>query len=116
MNLDYYLIGERIRKRRKEKNLTQEALAEAVNVGTTHISHIETGNSIPSLKVFSDIIRILETSSDDILGGNLGIGDTIKNLDEQIAADLSDCSAKELEFLAELLHTAKIALRKHKIL
>ena len=50
-------LGERIRERRMELRLSQEALAELCNVGTTHISHIETGNCIPSLKVFIAILN-----------------------------------------------------------
>ena len=49
--IDYKSIGTRIRAVRQEKKLTQEQLAEAVGVGVTHISHIETGNSVPSLQV-----------------------------------------------------------------
>ena len=36
-------LGKRIREKRLSQNLTQEALAEKADVGTTHISHIETG-------------------------------------------------------------------------
>ena len=45
--IDYKTVGLRIRAVRLEKKLTQEKLAEAAGVGVTHISHIETGNSIP---------------------------------------------------------------------
>lgn len=52
--VDYKTLGSRIRAVRLEKKMTQEQLAEAVGVGVTHISHIETGNSIPSLQVMLD--------------------------------------------------------------
>ena len=55
--IDYKSIGARIRTVRLAKKLTQEQLAEAAGVGVTHISHIETGNSIPSLQVLVDIIN-----------------------------------------------------------
>ena len=57
----------RIRTLQKERKMTQEQLAEAAGVGVTHISHIETGNSIPSLKVVIDIINTLECSADELL-------------------------------------------------
>ena len=47
--LDYKDIGGRIRAVRMERKISQERLAEKVDVGTSHISHIETGKSIPSL-------------------------------------------------------------------
>ena len=55
--IDYKDVGTRIRSVRKAREITQEQLAEAVGVGVTHISHIETGNSIPSLQVMIDIIN-----------------------------------------------------------
>lgn len=47
--MDYYAIGQRVRKFRKSQNLSQEQLAELVNISTTHMSHIETGNTKLSL-------------------------------------------------------------------
>ena len=44
--IDYKTIGNRIRERRIRIGFSQEKLAEMCNVGTTHISHIETGNCI----------------------------------------------------------------------
>ena len=47
--MDYYKIGQKIRKIRKAHGLSQEELAEKVNISTTHMSHIETGNTKLSL-------------------------------------------------------------------
>ncbi len=65
--MDYYAIGQRIRKFRKAQNLSQEALAEQANISTTHISHIETGNTKLSLQVFADLAAALHVSADDLL-------------------------------------------------
>ena len=46
--VDYADIGKRIRACRLAKGMTQEQLANEVGVVVTHISHIETGNSVPS--------------------------------------------------------------------
>ena len=48
--VDYADIGKRIRACRLARGMTQEQLANEVGVVVTHISHIETGNSVPSLK------------------------------------------------------------------
>ena len=58
--MDYYKIGQKIRKIRKAHGLSQEELAEKVNISTTHMSHIETGNTKLSLPVFVDIAAVLE--------------------------------------------------------
>ena len=52
MQIDYNDIGRRIRAARMKKRVTQEQLAAAIDMGTTHISHIETANTVPSLKTF----------------------------------------------------------------
>ena len=46
MNIDYKAIGQRIRAKRKAKNMTQEKLAEAANLAPNHISNIETAYCI----------------------------------------------------------------------
>ena len=48
--VDYADIGKSIRACRLAKGMTQEQLANEVGVVVMHISHIETGNSVPSLK------------------------------------------------------------------
>ena len=70
--IDYKTVGLRIRAVRLEKKLTQEKLAEAAGVGVTHISHIETGNSIPSLQVTVDIVNALGCSMDELLCMEIG--------------------------------------------
>ena len=67
--VDYKDIGRRIRAVRIEKGMTQANLAEATGVGVTHISHVETGNGIPSLQTFLDIVNALNCSADELLFG-----------------------------------------------
>ena len=56
--MDYYAIGQRIRYYRKTQGLSQEQLAEKVDISTTHMSHIETGNTKLSLQVFCDFVKM----------------------------------------------------------
>jgi transcriptional regulator with XRE-family HTH domain len=66
-DLDYKKIGERIRKFRRASNITQEHLAEMVDISVTHMSHIETGNTKLSLPVCVKIAKALNISIDDII-------------------------------------------------
>lgn len=43
--MDYYEIGQRIRRFRKARGFSQEELAEKADISVTHMSHIETGNT-----------------------------------------------------------------------
>ncbi len=65
--MDYKDLGKRLKVERKKKNITQEQLAEMVDCSSAHISHIETGNTIPSVEMLITIINKLGISSDAIL-------------------------------------------------
>ena len=60
--MNYEEIGKRIREYRKLKNLSQEQLAEKINISTTHMSHIETGSTKLSLQVLVDIAKVLNNA------------------------------------------------------
>lgn len=45
MALDYSIIGERLKKARLAKNMTQENLAEQLDVSVAFLSRVERGHS-----------------------------------------------------------------------
>ena len=59
MNIDYKLIGERIKKTRKSQNITQELLAEKLNVSIGYVSQVERGITKISLDLLGAISSIL---------------------------------------------------------
>lgn len=59
-------IGERIRKARKQRDITQERLAEMVGVSTTYVGFIEQGQRMPSIKTADKIARILKIKLSDL--------------------------------------------------
>ena len=76
--MDYIQIGRRIRNIRKSKNMTQEKLAEIVDISLTHMSHIETGSTKLSLPVLADVYKRQASttpaiSSSPISGGEKAI-------------------------------------------
>jgi len=52
-------FAQRLRTLRKEKNVTQEKLAELINKSTEHISFLERGERSPSFEVILDIAEAL---------------------------------------------------------
>ena len=66
-NVDMTLIGNRIRKAREKKGLTQMKLAEFVDLSTIAIFNIESGKSSPNLKNIIQIARVLEVSIDALV-------------------------------------------------
>ncbi len=55
-------FGLRLRELRKRKGLTQEHLAELLNIGVRSVGKIETGNSFPSTETMEKIINVFEIS------------------------------------------------------
>ena len=62
--MDYKKLGKRIREERHKLHLTQEQLAEAVNISTTYMGAIERGERNLSLGVLIRIINCLGVSID----------------------------------------------------
>lgn len=69
MAVDYAIIGSRLKNARIESGLTQQELAEKINVSIAFISRIERGSSHINLKRLSEICSILGTSEGSILNG-----------------------------------------------
>lgn len=60
-------IGEVIRKYRKEKNLTQEELANRLGITAPAVNKWENGNSMPDIMLLAPLARLLDISLDMLL-------------------------------------------------
>lgn len=109
--MDYYAIGQRIRKIRKAHGLSQEELAEKVGISTTHMSHIETGNTKLSLPVLVELAVALEVRADEILSD--GEASARSASIEEIVQILDTCTTQQVKVMEDLLKAAKIALDKY---
>lgn len=65
--MDLKLVGSRIRAAREANHLTQEELAEAVEMSPMHISVIERGLKAPKVDTFVKIANALHISADFLL-------------------------------------------------
>lgn len=65
--MDAIAVGRRIKAAREVKHMTQEKLAETIDLSTDHISVIERGVKVPHLDTFVAIANALEVSADDLL-------------------------------------------------
>jgi len=63
----YKKLGEEIRKLRKERNLTQEKLAELTKIDPKSIVDIETGKRNPTLKTITKIAQALKAAIVNLL-------------------------------------------------
>lgn len=65
--LNFALIGQKIKEVRTSKKLTQEYIANVTNVNVSHISNIETNKVKVSLTLLVQICNALDTTVDYIL-------------------------------------------------
>ncbi len=59
--LDFSIIGKNIRTNRQGLGITQEALAETLNVTPDYISKIENGTKHPSMSMIEKLAEIFKT-------------------------------------------------------
>jgi transcriptional regulator with XRE-family HTH domain len=110
-NMEYYEIGQRVRKYRKAYNLSQEQLAEQIGISTTHLSHIETGNTKLSLPVLVKLAKTLNVQTDELLYDTSHSSKSIAK--KEILSILDACSTKETYILLDILKSVKISLDKY---
>ncbi|MBE6563135.1 MAG: helix-turn-helix transcriptional regulator [Ruminococcaceae bacterium] len=101
--MDRVEIGARLREARLAAKLTQELLAEKLDVGTTYISDIERGAKFPSLSLFIKMIDTLNASADFILSGEIEAGKNIVYSD--ITRKLDALTPKQRLSVAALIDT-----------
>ena len=96
-------MGDRIRKIRKNRGLTQEQLAEKVDITLEYISQIERGLKIPSMQVFIKLVEALDVSADYLLRDSVSAGNRYG--DKQIDKRLERLTPRQRVALEALIDT-----------
>ena len=99
--IDYKIVGARIKEARKKKKITQQDIAEILNVSVPYISKIETGNSTVSLKRLSHMADILDVDLADLVAGTNS--STRYYLMDDFSSLLKDSSDDEKKFAFKML-------------
>lgn len=61
------MFSERLKKARKNQNLSQEQVAEKLNTARSNISKYETGFMEPSLQTLKELCELYKVSADYLL-------------------------------------------------
>ena len=100
MALDYNIIGQRIKQARLNKNLTQEDLAEKIDISVAFLSRVERGNSHINLKRLNQICRLLDVSEGYILNG---VSSKSENyLNKEFSELLKSCSPETQRLIYDI--------------
>lgn len=69
MEFNYTIIGTRLKQARINKKITQQDLAEKLDVSVAYVSRIECGSTNINLKRLFEICKLLDVSESEILSG-----------------------------------------------
>lgn len=103
--MDTRAVGRRIKEARDAAKLTQEQLAEKVNLSSSHMSVIERGVKAPRLETLVEIANALGVTADSLLVDVLdcSIAISTSELSEQIQRLSPKVQAKILKVLRTLV-------------
>ena len=100
MAIDYSIMGERLKKARLLKKLTQEDLAEEMDVSVAFLSRIERGKSPINLKRLNQLCTLLDISEGSILSGTAEDSQTY--LVEDFKAILDSCTPTKQKLIYDI--------------
>ena len=109
MDIDFKLIGSRIREVRNLRGLTSEQLSEMVDLSSESLRHIEIGASNPSLKKLFAIAEALDASLDYLTG-------RVPTFQDAISADYTNglnLTDKQKDALADVVGQMVPVVTKH---
>lgn len=110
--LDYKMIGQRIRAERAKKGWQQAELAFRAGLTASHLSHIETAQTKLALPTIVKLANALSVSVDELLCDSL---EQVKVVyDKKIAEELADCDAAELQAFLKIIQTTKTLIRTER--
>lgn len=114
IELNYKLIGKRLRAIRKKRKLTQEEVAELANLSAQHISGIERGSAPVSLPALVRLCNVLKTTPDGVLLDS--VATLVKpNLIREVEAVFADATADEMYLMLAQAKSIKEAVRAKKL-
>lgn len=105
-DLDFKAIGLKIKERRKSLKITQEAIANELDVNASHISNIECARANPSLTALIKIANILQCSVDYFISGEYTYKidkEKEKSLEDKIMEKLQYCDAEKKEKILKMI-------------
>ena len=115
MSPDYYVIGRRIKQCRLDRKMTQEELADEINISVAFLSRVERGNAHLNLRRLTQIAEVLKVSPGYLLtGSNTTSKDYLK---EDFRLILEECTPEQRQLIykiSELISKTKFENTKIK--
>lgn len=97
--MDQKKVGLFLKTLRKEKNITQEVLAETLNVSSRTVSRWETGSNMPDISLLVELSEFYQVSIPEIING--------ERKSEKMNQETKDTAIKMAEYSKNELNTEK---------
>ena len=104
-------ISNSVIKIRENNNLTQQKLAEMLEVSVEHISRIESGCYVPSLTTFFDLVNVLKI---DLQEFGFGVNETTNPIKNELLNKISSATDLELIFYNNVFNAICSSLEETK--
>ena len=107
--MDQKKIGNFLRELRKEKNLTQEQVADKLGVSGRTISRWETGAYMPDISLIVDIAEMYDVDVRDIIDGerkDINMNSEVK----EVAIKMADYSTMQIDNIKKWIKTLSVSL------
>ncbi len=95
-------LGARLKEIRKARGLTQEALAEKVDLTPQYLSRLEAGHQSPSIETVARLAEALDLELFEVF--DFGHQGTVKEVRERLRKVLQESSEERLRLGLKLLH------------
>ena len=96
-------FGEKIRNLRKYKKITQEKLAELIDIDVRQVARIEAGESLPSIPTLLKFCSVLSVTPNDLLAFSSEESTASSSLKSDINDILSLAKEEQLQLLKKLI-------------
>ena len=113
MRLNYYLLGKRIKKIRKDRKISQLAFSEMIDKTPAFVSYLERGEKGVRLETLVRIAEALDTPLDTLLSG---IWEGTPRNTSDLSKELEECTSYEQYVLMESFKELKRILHEGRSL
>lgn len=96
MEFSEEVFGQRIRKLRKLRGITQEKLAEELSITLSHMGKLENGDRKPSIDIAIQVARHLGVSLDYLVFGYEHKEETTEEMALRLAEELEAFAARKM--------------------
>lgn len=107
-NKEFIIIGNNIRRLRKENSYTQEKFAELIEISTNHLYRIENAKSRISLQLLLKAAKIFDVDINELINEEY---ETRKEILEELEEILTKCSDIEKEVIRQTVFNLYHTLR-----